>query len=871
MSYEDGFSYRYYNKESFELTGSKALAACVGHPLLFAMHQPNSLIEIVESEPEVLMSENKSHYKLTMQGVNEDVYDENDLYSFEQIGPDRYSLICFNEKHLEVAKIIGTSGLEVPKEAKDKVVQSIRSLAKITNVQAEVKSIEGLDTGLETVAADTQLYINIYPEHGGLMMECHVQPLGELGPVLVPGHGHSMITASIDGKRLKTDRDLAIEQQQFEMLQQQCPEFNYMAEHQMFIDDLEVALHCLELLEVIHQQKTLPNVVLQWPKSKPIKLTDTQNSQQMSLSIRKNKDWFALDGELKLDEDKVIDLKHLLQLVENAQGRFVPLGDDQYLALTDKLRNQLAALAGVTDDGKFHPLATGVIEENVQGMTLKTNSQWLEQVDKIKSSFALTPELPSTLMANLRSYQLEGFEWASRLAHWGAGACLADDMGLGKTLQALSVILSRAGQGPSLVLAPMSVCFNWQDEAQRFAPTLKVKMLSAGLKKNRAKMLDDIGPYDLLVCSYGLLQTEGDALAQVNWQTMVADEAQALKNPQAKRTKMAMQLKAGFAMVTTGTPIENNLTELWSLFKFINPGLFGSAKEFTHRFAKPIENASMDAEAAQAASSALRTLIGPFILRRLKSEVLTELPSRTEINLHVELSEEEQTFYEALRRKAVESMLLSEDKPGQKRIKVLAEIMRLRRACCHPKLVMEESPIEGAKLKVFDNLVDELRQGNHKALVFSQFVGHLDILRHHLEAKGVSFQYLDGSTTAPKRKKAVNDFQAGKGDLFLISLKAGGAGLNLTAADYVIHMDPWWNPAVEDQASDRAHRMGQTRPVTIYRLISKNTIEDKIVSLHQQKRDLANSLLEGTDSTGNLSFEDMMGLLQDDIGGELKR
>jgi SNF2 family DNA or RNA helicase len=188
--------------------------------------------------------------------------------------------------------------------------------------------------------------------------------------------------------------------------------------------------------------------------------------------------------------------------------------------------------------------------------------------------------------------------------------------------------------------------------------------------------------------------------------------------------------------------------------------------------------------------------------------------------------------------------------------------MKLRRACCHPSLVLEGSPIAGSKLKVFDGLIDELKLGGHKALVFSQFVGHLAIMREHLIKKGISFQYLDGSTSAPKRKKAVNAFQAGEGDLFLISLKAGGAGLNLTAADYVIHMDPWWNPAVEDQASDRAHRMGQTRPVTIYRLITQNTIEDKIVALHQQKRDLANSLLEGTDSSGNMNYDDMMNLLR---------
>lgn len=865
LAYEDGHSYRYYSKESYELGGSKALQALIGNPHVFMSNNPLHAIEIVEIEPEVVMTESKNHFKLRMLGMPEEFYDEDDLYSFEMQTLDRYSLTCFSNEQIRVANIIGYDGIEAPKEAKEKVLQGIRSLAKVTNVQAQIDGIEGVDTGLEVIEADTSLYINIYPHQGGLMMECQVMPAGTGGAVMVPGHGHSMLTTSIADKRVRVDRDLAAEQQQFELLQQKVPSFTYVADHQLFLDDLEVALHTLEQLQYLAEEPNEPTVVLQWPKSKPIKLTETLGSKSVSLSVKTDNDWFGLEGEIQVDEDKVLDLKQLLQLVANAQGRFVPLDDGKYLTLTRKLRNQLDVLASAASDGTFHPLASAVVEQAVDGMAISADKPWLEQVKKIKQSFDIELPVPATLQANLRGYQVEGYEWAARLAHWGGGACLADDMGLGKTLQALAVILQRASSGPSLVLAPMSVCFNWQQEVQKFAPTLKVKMLSSGPKKDRAKMVEQLGPFDLLVCSYGLLQNEGEILTQVQWRTMVADEAQAIKNPDAQRTKVAMALKADFAMVTTGTPIENNLAELWSIFRFINAGLLGSRQQFNHRFAKPMENAKQDPEAAKAASEALRRLINPFILRRLKSEVLKELPSRTEINLHVELSQEEWHFYEALRRKAMDTMLASDEKPGQKRIKILAEIMRLRRACCHPKLVMEETDVSSAKLKVFDNLVDELRQGDHKALVFSQFVGHLHILREHLKEKGVSFQYLDGSTTAAARKRAVNAFQAGEGELFLISLKAGGAGLNLTAADYVIHMDPWWNPAVEDQASDRAHRMGQTRPVTIYRLIGQHTIEDKIVALHQQKRDLANSLLEGTDSAGTVSFEDLMGLLKDDV------
>jgi len=458
-----------------------------------------------------------------------------------------------------------------------------------------------------------------------------------------------------------------------------------------------------------------------------------------------------------------------------------------------------------------------------------------------------------TLQAQLRDYQAEGFRWLVRLAHWGGGACLADDMGLGKTVQALALILSRAHEGPTLVLAPTSVCANWLEETRRFAPTLNPAAFGPG---DRARMLEQAGPYDLIVCSWGLLQTESERLAAVDWHTIAADEAQAIKNPLTKRSKAAMALSGAFRMITTGTPVENHLGELWNLFHFINPGLLGPLERFNRRFALPIQQ-----ERDPGARRRLQQLTRPFILRRLKSDVLAELPPRTEITLQVELSAEETALYEALRRQAQERMAEPEEHPGQHRIRLLAEIMRLRRACCHPELVLPGGGIGSAKLNAFSEILEELRENRHRALVFSQFVGHLTLIRAHLDELGIRYQYLDGSTAVKQRKRAVDAFQAGDGELFLISLKAGGSGLNLTAADYVIHMDPWWNPAVEDQASDRAHRIGQQRPVTIYRLVAKGTIEEKIVEMHRHKRDLADSLLEGADTGGRMSVEEMMALL----------
>jgi SNF2 family DNA or RNA helicase len=327
-----------------------------------------------------------------------------------------------------------------------------------------------------------------------------------------------------------------------------------------------------------------------------------------------------------------------------------------------------------------------------------------------------------------------------------------------------------------------------------------------------------------------------------------------------------MALQGGFKMVATGTPLENHLGDLWNLFRFINPGLLGSHEQFNLRFAGPIER-QQDHRAEVGARNRLRRLIGPFVLRRTKAQVLSELPARTEIVLEVDLSPEETALYESLRREALENLASIEGPADRKSMQILAEIMKLRRACCNPNLVAPSLRLESSKLAAFARLLEGLLENRHKVLVFSQFVDHLALIRAHLDRNGIRYQYLDGSTPMAARKQAVDAFQAGEGDVFLISLKAGGVGINLTAADYVIHMDPWWNPAVEDQASDRAHRMGQLRPVTIYRLVARNTIEEGIVELHAHKRELADSLLEGSDTAARMTAEDMLAMLNEGLRG----
>jgi SNF2 family DNA or RNA helicase len=302
--------------------------------------------------------------------------------------------------------------------------------------------------------------------------------------------------------------------------------------------------------------------------------------------------------------------------------------------------------------------------------------------------------------------------------------------------------------------------------------------------------------------------------------------------------------------------VENHLGELWALMRFLEPGLLGSWEAFRFSFAEPIE-AGLSQPLEQ-----LRQLVLPFVLRRTKAAVLAELPPRTEQLLEVELHPEERALYTALREQA-EELLDALDEPQP--LQILAQLTRLRMACCHPSLVLEGDAVPAsAKLEAFGELVEQLRAGGHRALVFSQFVRHLAILRAWLDARGVRYRYLDGGTPAGQRDRAVRAFQEGDGDLFLISLRAGGFGLNLTAADAVIHMDPWWNPAVEDQASDRVHRIGQRRPVTVYRLVAQGTVEEKILALHERKRELAQQLLAGSDAAARLSAAELMALIRDD-------
>jgi hypothetical protein len=853
----EGFGKYYSGGTSYELNIGRALPALIGHPLLFWADAPGTRVELLPGEPELLVKAGDGKVTISMQPpLNEQLGDS--VVTRET--PTRLRLIRVSDEHRRIATVVG-DGLVVPLAAERKVLDAISSISTMVTVQSD---IGGSAADIEQVEADSRLHVHLLPYQQGLRMQVLVRPLPGAGAYYQPGSGAESVIADLNGVRVEARRNLNGEREAERQLVGACHALeNAEPEHGEWM--LGQPLQCLELVAEL-QELDPGKVVVAWPEGESFKVAKRVDSKSVRLTIKRDKDWFAADGEIQVDENKVMDLRSLLDRMREGEGRFVALGENQFLALSSELHRRLMELSAYSEANgagvRVHALASFALEDLAQDAGgVKADKAWQQHLARIQAAAEYRPVLPTTLQAELRDYQVEGFEWLARLAHWGVGACLADDMGLGKTLQALALILSRAPQGPALVVAPTSVCMNWISEAARFAPTLNVKLFGPG---DRAAMLEGAQPFDLVIASYGLLQLEAAQFAKVGWHTIVLDEAQAIKNAHTRRSQAVMALQGEFKMVATGTPLENHLGELWNLFRFINPGLLGTSDQFNLRFAGPIERAQ-DKRAEAGARARLRRLIQPFILRRTKAQVLAELPPRTEIVLPVELTQEETALYESLRREALEKLAGLEAPQSQKAIQILAEMMKLRRACCNPELVAPGLGIASSKLATFARLLEGLLENRHKVLVFSQFVDHLALIRKHLDERAIRYQYLDGATPMQERKKRVDAFQGGDGDLFLISLKAGGVGINLTAADYVIHMDPWWNPAVEDQASDRAHRMGQQRPVTIYRLVARHTIEEGIVDLHKHKRDLADSLLDGSDVAARMSPDDMLAMLKEGL------
>lgn len=468
-------------------------------------------------------------------------------------------------------------------------------------------------------------------------------------------------------------------------------------------------------------------------------------------------------------------------------------------------------------------------------------------------------EPPASLAGRLRPYQTAGFRWLSALADMGFGGVLADEMGLGKSVQVISLLLARRGRGQTLIVCPASLVYNWVAEFQKFAPQMDVAAV-AGDAKDRRRVRDERW-HEVLITSYDLLRRDIEDYAGVRLWCVVLDEAQYIKNHQTLAARAVKALDARHRLALTGTPVENRLSELWSIFDFLMPGLLGGYERFRERYELPIGEGDDDAAAT------LRAAIGPFILRRLKADVLDDLPEKLEQVVACRMGRAQRELY-AAREQALRMSIAGEDDPslGERRMQVLAELTRLRQLCCDPRLVYEDYDGGSCKLDAIWQLVSQAIDARAKVLVFSQFTSFLSLISERLDREGASYYTITGATPKRQRVELVDAYNADDTPVFLVSLRAGGTGLNLVGASVVIHADPWWNVAVQDQATDRAHRIGQTRDVTVYRVIAAHSIEERILALQESKSDLAERFVGaggGASSLAALRREDLQRLLED--------
>lgn len=737
--------------------------------------------------------------------------------------------------------------------------QTLRSLLPLIGGKVELHSslIEGGST-LPLVDGNALIGFQLRPKQNNRYeVVPFVRPLMGGNKTYTLCEGDNVIIDENSEGRVRVSRNMEAEMESLEVVRRFWDKHGYDygdEENDTYPPDF-----MLDLLQFVQDNPSL--CYAEWPEGQTIKIRAlSSGGGSWSGSLKSQGEWFSIEGEIQMDDDTVLSINQLLDLIGQGHGRYVQLGEGEFLALSDKLRQQLMKLDAVVNRERgrirISPFSAAFMQDDTLNGEIRfmLDGKLIDIRKRIMDSSNYRPDPPEELSATLRPYQLDGYQWMARLNSWGAGALLADDMGLGKTIQTIAFLLLKKNDGPSLVVAPASVAPNWKSELDRFAPTLNSQVLN--FATNRAKVIEDAKAGDVIITTYGILLSIQDNITKKKWNVACLDEAHIIKNRGAKTSAAAMKIKADNRVMLTGTPVQNHLGELWSLFQFVNPGMLGGYEQFSHKFILPIQN-NHDKERQEQ----LDQIVHPFMLRRTKQAVLKELPDKTEIYHQVELSTEELAVYESIRKRA-ENLIANKMKDGKEMdMNVLAEIMRLRQAACSAQLIEPKWSGESSKIITLVELLQGIIEGGNRALVFSQFVSFFDLVKKELDKRGMEYFYIDGSVSVKKRTEMVERFQNGENALFLISLKAGGLGLNLTGANYVFHLDPWWNPAIEQQATDRAYRIGQQQAVTVYHLISKHTIEEKIIRLHQTKRDLADNLLDGTDMSYKLTGKDLLEMI----------
>ena len=674
-----------------------------------------------------------------------------------------------------------------------------------------------------------------------------------------PAEGETVAYDEVDNITHCINRDLKKEFENYTLLQNylECGLRNQFTSYaETVIYELESLLN---LIAFVYDNQD--RFFVEWPEGKPLRFRGDVKSGDIDVAIGSTQEWFTLEGQVTTSCLRM----SLEALVRSCCGKnikgFVKISDDEYIRMSEELKHQIAALEDLSTQhckkkvvSKYH---VGALASMIHNLRVNEDGGYTAFMQRTKQAYAINPDIPTGLNVQLREYQKEGFRWMCRLSAWGAGACLADDMGLGKTIQAITFLLHKANEGASLVVAPKSVLMNWESEINRFAPALHC--ININTDKCRNEAIASAKEMDVVLCSYGVFVSESLLLTKKKWNVVCLDEAHTIKNRNTIASHTSMDLFAKNRIILTGTPLQNNLGELWNLFQFINPGLLGTWSNFRSSFIMP----SLDNEH----SELLKEMTRPFILRRTKQEVLSELPEKLISKKFIDLTEKEQMVYEEMRRRA--EIKFKNHKNSAERdlaktidINFFTELTHLREASCSMRLVFDEWTERSSKI---DALMDILRNilpnEDNNIVVFSQFTSFLELIKPELKRENMPFLYLDGQTPLVKRKEYVEEFQEGRCRLFLSSLKAGGVGINLTKANYVILLDPWWNPSVENQAMDRAHRIGQKRVVTVIRLICTQTIEEKILNLHEDKQRLTDDILEGTKESHKLTYEDVMDLV----------
>lgn len=654
-------------------------------------------------------------------------------------------------------------------------------------------------------------------------------------------------------------RDLASEYHAIDVLEDYFP----LTDGSYAFDEADDELLFRLLTDGLSELRELGEVLL----SEQLRGVKVRTSPSLSVNAKVKSGLLDVElGASGLTQSELLDylegFKKKQRYVRLSTGDIVRIGENLQVAasLADGLGVDIEELAaGGVGLPSARALLVDALLQNAQNVRLTRDSGFRGLVRDFDSYSDADIEVPCGLQAELRGYQEDGFRWLGTLERMGFGGILADDMGLGKTLQVVAHILGRKEEGAagcSLIVCPASLVYNWMSELARFAPGLRC-IAVVGAKSSRAERIGSIAGYDVLVTSYDLLRRDVEIYSGRRFARVVLDEAQYIKNPKAQVTKCAKCLDADVRFALTGTPIENRLAELWSIFDFLMPGYLGSRDEFAKRYESPVEAREHDA------STLLRCAIGPFVLRRLKADVLADLPEKTESVVYAQMDAKQKKLYLASQDRLALQIQHQEDKDLKKeKLKILAELTKLRQICCDPSLCYEGYDGSSAKLETCMELVSQAIDGGHRVLLFSQFTTMLDIIAKRLASEGLSTLLLTGSTSKESRERLVRRFQAGDGDVFLISLKAGGVGLNLTSADVVIHYDPWWNIAAQDQATDRAHRIGQRRDVSVFKLIVGGTIEERILRMQEAKRDLAESVLAGEGiKSALLTRDDILALL----------